>query len=119
LPADLRKRHHLDDPEAHVRGVERDDGVIELHPLASVPADQRWFWSERWQRMKREVDSKNLNDRETRLSREAVRKLNRACDRALLEGDRPRWPKALRVKDVEGAPGICRNLGDDLELLGP
>lgn len=56
LPADLRKRHHLDDPGAQLRVVERDDGVIELHPLASVPADQRWFWTDRWQRMEREAD---------------------------------------------------------------
>ncbi|MGH7574108.1 MAG: AbrB/MazE/SpoVT family DNA-binding domain-containing protein [Longimicrobiales bacterium] len=56
LPADLRKRHHLDDPGAQVRIVERDDGVIELHPLAAVPADQRWFWTQRWQRMEREAD---------------------------------------------------------------
>jgi bifunctional DNA-binding transcriptional regulator/antitoxin component of YhaV-PrlF toxin-antitoxin module len=56
LPADLRKRHHLDDPGAQVRIVERDDGVIELHPLASIPAGQRWFWTERWQRMERDAD---------------------------------------------------------------
>jgi hypothetical protein len=56
LPADLRKRHHLDDPGAQVRLVEREDGVIELHPLAAVPAEQRWFWTERWQRMEREAD---------------------------------------------------------------
>lgn len=56
LPADLRKRYHLDDPGAQLRVVEREDGVIELHPLASVPADQRWFWTERWQRMEREAD---------------------------------------------------------------
>lgn len=57
LPTELRKRHHLDDPGAQVRIVEREDGVIELHPLASVPADQRWFWSERWQRMEREAEA--------------------------------------------------------------
>lgn len=57
LPADLRKRHHLDEPGAQVLLVERDDGVIELHPLASVPADRRWFWTERWQRMEREADA--------------------------------------------------------------
>lgn len=57
LPAELRRRHHLDDPGAQVRVVERDDGVIELHPLVSVPADQRWFWTERWQRMEREADA--------------------------------------------------------------
>ncbi len=56
LPSDLRKRHHLDEPGAQVRVVEREDGVIELYPLASVPADQRWFWTERWQRMEREAD---------------------------------------------------------------
>lgn len=56
LPTELRKRYHLDDPGAQVRVVERDDGVIELHPLASVPANQRWFWTERWQRMEREAD---------------------------------------------------------------
>lgn len=56
LPADLRKRHHLDEPGAQVRVVERDDGVLELHPLSAIPADQRWFWTERWQEMEREVD---------------------------------------------------------------
>jgi bifunctional DNA-binding transcriptional regulator/antitoxin component of YhaV-PrlF toxin-antitoxin module len=56
LPADLRKRHHLDEPGAQVRVVARDDGVLELHPLVAVPADQRWFWSERWQEMEHEVD---------------------------------------------------------------
>jgi hypothetical protein len=38
-----------------VRLVERDDSVIELHPLVAVPADQTWFWSERWQRVEREA----------------------------------------------------------------
>jgi hypothetical protein len=44
-------------PSSFFRLVERDDGVIELHPLASVSADQRWFWTERWQRMEREADA--------------------------------------------------------------
>lgn len=57
LPAELRKRHHLDEPGAQVRVVEREDGIIELHPLSAVSADQRWFWTERWQRMEREADA--------------------------------------------------------------
>lgn len=57
LPAELRRRHNLDDPAAHVRVVEREDGVIELHPTVEVPASQAWFWTERWQRMEREADS--------------------------------------------------------------
>jgi bifunctional DNA-binding transcriptional regulator/antitoxin component of YhaV-PrlF toxin-antitoxin module len=56
LPSDVRRRHHLDEPGAHVELVEREDGVLELRPRLSVPADQAWFWSERWQTMEREVD---------------------------------------------------------------
>jgi len=55
LPSDLRRRLHLDEPGAQVRIVEREDGVVELQPVLPVPADQRWFWSER-QSMEREVD---------------------------------------------------------------
>lgn len=53
-----------------------------------------------------EADYKKLSDREKRLFRDAVRKFNEACDGMVARGERPRWPKALRVKDVEGAPGI-------------
>jgi len=56
LPAGVRKRHHLDEPGAQVEVVERPDGVIELRPHIPVPADQRWFWTDRWQRMEREAD---------------------------------------------------------------
>lgn len=55
LPADVRRRHRLDQPGSQVRLVEREDGVIELHPLVAVPADQAWFWTERWQQMEREA----------------------------------------------------------------
>ena len=56
LPKRLRTRFGLDRPGAQVEVIERDDGVIELHPLVAVPAEQSWFWTERWQRMEREVD---------------------------------------------------------------
>lgn len=56
LPKGVRERHQLDRPGAQVEIVERDDGVIELHPHVPVPADQAWFWTERWQRMEREAD---------------------------------------------------------------
>lgn len=55
LPADLRRRHQLDQPGAQVEVRERADGVIELHPLAAVPVDQQWFWTEKWQSMEREA----------------------------------------------------------------
>lgn len=56
LPAEVRRRLHLDDPGAQVEVTEREDGVLELRPSLPVPADQRWFWTERWQRREREVD---------------------------------------------------------------
>jgi hypothetical protein len=57
LPADLRKRHCLDEPGAQLRVVEREDGVIELHPQLAIPAGQAWFWSERWQAMEVEASA--------------------------------------------------------------
>jgi bifunctional DNA-binding transcriptional regulator/antitoxin component of YhaV-PrlF toxin-antitoxin module len=56
LPAELRRRYRLDEPGSHVEIIERDDGVIELRPRFSVPAEQAWFWTDRWQRMEHEVD---------------------------------------------------------------
>lgn len=57
LPADLRRRHHLDEPGAQVEIVDRGDGVIELRPHVAVSSQQAWFWTERWQEMEREVDT--------------------------------------------------------------
>jgi bifunctional DNA-binding transcriptional regulator/antitoxin component of YhaV-PrlF toxin-antitoxin module len=57
LPADLRRRHHLDEPGAQVEVRERSDGVIELRAHVPVPAEQRWFWSDRWQEMEREAEA--------------------------------------------------------------
>jgi len=56
LPVDLRRRLHLDEPGAQVQIIEREDGLVELRSVLPVPADQHWFWSERWQAMEHEVD---------------------------------------------------------------
>jgi bifunctional DNA-binding transcriptional regulator/antitoxin component of YhaV-PrlF toxin-antitoxin module len=56
LPADVRRRYHLDQPGAQVEVIERGD-VIELRPHLPVPADQRWFWTDRWQEREHEVDA--------------------------------------------------------------
>jgi AbrB family looped-hinge helix DNA binding protein len=56
LPADLRRRLHLDQANAQVKLVEQDDGRVELVPVVAVPADQAWFWTQRWQSMEREAD---------------------------------------------------------------
>jgi len=57
LPADLRRRLHLDGADAQVKLVEHDDGRVELVPVVAVPADQAWFWTERWQAMEHEADA--------------------------------------------------------------
>jgi bifunctional DNA-binding transcriptional regulator/antitoxin component of YhaV-PrlF toxin-antitoxin module len=57
LPTELRRRLHLDEPGAQVEILERDDGVLELRAALPVPADQAWFWTERWQLREREVDA--------------------------------------------------------------
>ena len=57
LPADVRRRLHLDEPGAQLEMTEREDGVLELRAALPIPADQRWFWAERWQEREREVDA--------------------------------------------------------------
>lgn len=57
LPAELRRRLRLDEENAQVKLIEHDDGRVELVPVVSVPADQSWFWSDRWQTMEREADA--------------------------------------------------------------
>ena len=57
LPADLRRRLRLDRDNAQVQLIEHEDGRLELRPVVTIPADQAWFWSERWQAMEREADA--------------------------------------------------------------
>ena len=57
LPAEVRRRLHLDESGAQVEITEREDGVLELRPALPVPADQRWFWQDRWQQREKEVDA--------------------------------------------------------------
>jgi AbrB family looped-hinge helix DNA binding protein len=58
LPADVRRRLHLDEPGAQVEITEREDGVLELRPSLPVPADQHWFWTSHWQQREQEVDAR-------------------------------------------------------------
>jgi len=55
IPAAIRRRFHLDEPGAQVEITEHE-GTIILRPHLAVPADQAWFWTERWQQMEREAD---------------------------------------------------------------
>lgn len=55
IPAPIRRHLGLDEPGAQVEVIERDGEVV-LRPHVAVPADQAWFWTERWQQMEREAD---------------------------------------------------------------
>ena len=55
IPTAIRHRFGLDQPGAQVEVIERQ-GEIVLRPHVAVPADQAWFWAERWQQMEREAD---------------------------------------------------------------
>ena len=55
IPTAIRRHFSLDLPGAQVEVIERE-GEIVLRPHVAVPADQSWFWTERWQQMEREAD---------------------------------------------------------------
>ncbi len=53
LPREVREGLAVDDLVEFIR---REDGVIEIRPLAVIDKSQAWFWTENWQRMEREAD---------------------------------------------------------------
>lgn len=55
IPTAIRRHFGLDRPGAQVEVIERE-GEIVLRPHIAVPADQAWFWTERWQELEREAD---------------------------------------------------------------
>lgn len=55
IPAAVRRHLGLDRPGAQVEVIERE-GEIVLRPHVAVPADQAWFWTDRWQQMEHEAD---------------------------------------------------------------
>lgn len=54
VPAEIRKAARLEEDEPVIFRV-TPEGVL-LQPGRVVTAAQSWFWSDRWQRMEREVD---------------------------------------------------------------
>jgi hypothetical protein len=95
MPAELRHRYHLDRPGSQLEITERSDGVFELRPVVAVPADQTWFWTERWQQMEREVDDHIRAGRVTRFdsSEEFLSYLDQIVDEPPLTNQRSRSTK--------------------------
>ena len=55
IPTAIRRHFGLDKPGAQVEVIERE-GEIVLRPHLAVPADQTWFWTDRWQQLERGAD---------------------------------------------------------------
>lgn len=54
VPHEIVKALHLhegDDLQVHL-----EDGKIVFVPTVSVPKDQAWFWSDKWQKEEREIE---------------------------------------------------------------
>ena len=63
LPAVLRRRYGLDQPGAQVEITERADGVLEIRPIAAIPATQSWFWTDEWQARELEIGRASCRER--------------------------------------------------------
>lgn len=54
LPAEVREALHVDEGDELEFAV-GDDGTVRVRGLATIDADQRWFWTEQWQAGEREA----------------------------------------------------------------
>ncbi len=51
----LLKEHNLELKDGDILQVELEDNKVILTPMKLVPANQAWFWDERWQAGEREA----------------------------------------------------------------
>jgi AbrB family looped-hinge helix DNA binding protein len=65
LPAEVREALHVE-PGDEIEFVVDERGHVEVRGLKVVPADQAWFWTERWQRMEAEASADVAAGRLTR-----------------------------------------------------
>ncbi len=56
LPAAVRSLLDLDEGDELVFTI-NEEGRIIVDRLHTIPPDQAWFWSERWQKMEREAQA--------------------------------------------------------------
>ncbi len=56
LPSQVRKLLSISEGEDLIFRVE-ENGQVVVERAISIPADQAWFWTERWQQMEREAQA--------------------------------------------------------------
>ena len=54
IPQAVRKEAHCETGDL-LEAIVKDDMII-LKPVKTIPRNQAWFWSEKWQRMEKEAD---------------------------------------------------------------
>jgi AbrB family looped-hinge helix DNA binding protein len=56
LPSEVRKILSADEGDDLIFRVDENGQVI-VERAVTIPADQAWFWTERWQKMEREAEA--------------------------------------------------------------
>lgn len=56
LPGEIRKLLNLNEGDDLAFSV-NEQGQVVINRLDVIPPDQAWFWTERWQKMEREVEA--------------------------------------------------------------
>ena len=54
IPQAVRKEAHCETGDL-LEAIVKDDTII-LRPVKTIPRDQAWFWSEKWQKKEKEAD---------------------------------------------------------------
>lgn len=55
LPGEIRKLLELNEGDDLTFSI-NEQGQVVINRLEVIPPDQAWFWTERWQKMEREVE---------------------------------------------------------------
>jgi len=81
LPSEVRKLLSADEGDDLIFRIDENGQVI-VERAITIPADQAWFWTKRWQRMEREAQAEIDSGRVHRYSSvdEALEKLDNARD---------------------------------------
>ena len=81
LPGEVRKLLSVDEGDDLIFRIE-ENGQVVVEKAITIPADQAWFWTERWQRMEMEAQADIDSGRVNRYSDvdEALEKLDDAGD---------------------------------------
>ena len=81
LPSEVRKYLSISEGEDLIFRV-NENGQVIVERAITIPADQAWFWTERWQRMEREAQADIDSGRVHRYSNvdEAIEELERVDD---------------------------------------